>query len=304
MNAAFQWPSSILAAVSLTYDDGLPIHTTLVAPTLERYGLRGTFYPPILSDLRQQPDRWRELAAAGHELGNHTIFHPCRRIPADQYAWLDPSYDLSAYSPDRLRAELVVANFVLTLLDGKTKRTFGNTCCHTTIGQGLHEQPVASIVSDVFVAARGALTQQPAVPSDVLDLLDVGCISADGRSLQELQAIVQAAQAQGGWAVLMLHGVGPDSHDLHLERDVHQQFIAWLAQQSALWVAPFIEIATYVEENRRASASLDIHGGGSLDRTTEIIERTARVAASQSIEPTHQTGREEEDKRDVNQAEQ
>ncbi len=251
MDATFQWPSSIHAAVSLTYDDGLPIHTTLVGPTLERFGLRGTFYPPILSNLRQEPERWRELAAAGHELGNHTLFHPCRRIPADQYAWLDPSYDLSAYSPDRLRAEINVANLVLTLLDGKTKRTFGNTCCHTTIGQGPNEQPIASIVSDIFVAARGALTQQPAVPTNGLDLLDVGCISADGRSLQELLSIVEAAQAQRGWAVLMIHGVGSDTHDLHLEQDIHQEFISWLTQQSALWVAPFIEIATFVQQNRQ-----------------------------------------------------
>jgi hypothetical protein len=66
-----------------------------------------------------------------------------------------------------------------------------------------------------------------------------------------LQAIVEAAQAQRGWAVLMMHGVGPESHDLHLEREVHQQFIAWLAQQATIWVAPFIDIATYVHQRRQ-----------------------------------------------------
>ncbi len=254
MEATFHWPSSIGAAVSLTYDDGLPVHTALVGPTLEQHGLRGTFYPPIPSDLRYHPDQWRHLAAAGHELGNHSIFHPCRRIPADQYAWLDASYDLAAYSPARLRAELDVANFVLTLLDGKTERTFGTTCCHTTIGQGAAEQPIAPILADLFVAARGALTQQPTAPSNALDLHNVGCISADGRSLQELQALVAAAQAQRGWAVLMIHGVGRETHDLHLELDVHQQFIAWLAQQTGLWVAPFLEVATYIQQHQRPHA--------------------------------------------------
>jgi hypothetical protein len=73
-----------------------------------------------------------------------------------------------------------------------------------------------------------------------------------------LQAIVDAAQAQRGWAVLMIHGVGPDSHDLHLEHEVHQQFIAWLAQQSTIWVAPFIEIATYVHQQRGAAQRGDL----------------------------------------------
>ncbi len=251
MDPTFRWPSSFRAAVSLTYDDGLPTHTTLVGPTLEQHGLRATFYLPTLSGLRDHPDRWRQVAAAGHELGNHTVFHPCRRIPLESYEWVDPAYDLAAYTPDRLRAELDVANFVLSLVDGKTTRTFGNTCCHTTIGRGVQEQPIAAILDESFVAARGALTQQPAVPANGLDLLDVGCIHADGRSLQELQAMVADAQAQRGWAVLMLHGVGPETHRLHVEQDVHEQFIAWLAQQPTVWTAPFIEIATYVQQHRR-----------------------------------------------------
>ncbi len=255
MDATFHWPSSFRAAVSLTYDDALPIHTTLVGPTLEQHGLRATFYLPILSPLRHDPDRWRLMAAAGHELGNHTIFHPCRRIPVENYAWVDASYDLAAYSPDRLRAELDVANFVLSLVDGKTQRTFGTTCCHTTIGQGAQEQPIGPLLADRFVAVRGALTQQIAVPTGALDLLNVECIHADGRSMEELQAIVEAAQAQRGWAVLMIHGVGPDTHHLHVDPDVHRQFIAWLAEQSTVWTAPFIEVAAYIRTHGEADQS-------------------------------------------------
>jgi hypothetical protein len=247
---SFHWPASIEAAVSLTYDDGLPIHHALVAPTLEQHGMRGTFYAPVLSDIRTHPETWQRLAAAGHELGNHTVFHPCRRDPAEQYAWLDPAYDLQRYTPQRLRSELEVANFVLWLLDGRTDRTLGTTCCHTTIGQGAHEQPIAPIIPDLFVAARGAITRHPVVPGPDLDLLDLGCVSGDGRSLSELQALVAEAREQRGWLVLMMHGVGADSHDLHVDHAVHQRFIAWLAGQPSVWVAPVREIATYVRHQR------------------------------------------------------
>ena len=64
MSPAFAWPAGVQCAVSLTYDDGLPIHPSQVGPTLEQYGLRGTFYPPTLSDLRHHPEAWRRLAAA------------------------------------------------------------------------------------------------------------------------------------------------------------------------------------------------------------------------------------------------
>jgi len=60
------WPGEFQGAVSLTYDDGLPVHCDLVGPLLRQYGLRATFYPMIHSDLRLHPERWKELAAAGH----------------------------------------------------------------------------------------------------------------------------------------------------------------------------------------------------------------------------------------------
>ena len=80
------WPKGKQAAVSLTYDVGLPVHYTLAGPLLEHHNLRATFYPPIYGDLRLHPDCWRELATAGHELGNHTVFHPCRQIDQEAYS--------------------------------------------------------------------------------------------------------------------------------------------------------------------------------------------------------------------------
>jgi peptidoglycan/xylan/chitin deacetylase (PgdA/CDA1 family) len=248
MSTAFAWPEQIECAVSLTYDDGLPIHTALVGPTLQECGLRATFYPPTLSDLRHHPDHWRRLAAAGHELGNHTVFHPCRRTTADQHSWLEECYNLCGYSAARLRSELAVANLVLSLIDGQTERTYGNTCCDTTIGSGAAEQAMDAVLADLFVAARGALTNRSARPADSLNLLNVGCISADGLNLAELIDIMDDARAQGGWAVLMIHGVGSETHDLHLDREVHRHFIAWLAGQPAIWTAPFIQIAKYIKQ--------------------------------------------------------
>jgi peptidoglycan-N-acetylglucosamine deacetylase len=255
MPTAFEWPGGIECAVSLTYDDGLPIHTVLVGPTLERYGLRGTFYTPTLSDLHHHPDDWRSLAAAGHELGNHTVFHPCRRLPPEGYTWLEDCYDLSTYSPSRLRAELNVANFVLNLIDGQTERTYGNTCCNTTIGRDADEQSIEPILADLFVAARGVFTDRVAQPGQPLNLLNVGCQGGDGRTLAELRDIVDEARTRRGWAVLMIHGVGPETHKMHMDREVHHQFVAWLAgQQQTIWTAPFREVAHYVASQAQLEA--------------------------------------------------
>ncbi len=63
-------------AVSLTYDDGLPSHLDVAAPALERRGLRGTFYVTWDNIVDRLGD-WEKLPARGHELGAHTMYHPC-----------------------------------------------------------------------------------------------------------------------------------------------------------------------------------------------------------------------------------
>ena len=72
------------AAVSLTFDDGIQEHFTLVAPNLDKYGLKGTFgingkfignrndeFAP-----RMTWDEVRQLDQNGHEINNHTWSHP------------------------------------------------------------------------------------------------------------------------------------------------------------------------------------------------------------------------------------
>lgn len=242
----FTWREGQQCAVSLTYDDGLPVHTSLVAPLLEELGLRGTFYVPVhKSDLSEHPEQWRRLAQADHELGNHTLFHPCRRVPPEAYPWLEKAYDLSAYTPRRLRDEVQVANFILRLIDGKTARTFANPCCHTTIGAGSAARPIGTLIKDLFVAARGAWTDAVIRPSEGTDRMNLGCISADGHSFPWLVQHVEQARACGGWAVFMIHGIGRDTHSFFLETETHRQFVEWLADQGrAVWTAPFIEIAS------------------------------------------------------------
>lgn len=72
------------AAVSLTFDDGIQEHFTLVAPHLDAYALKGTFginglYVGDLDDHFAPRLTWeecRQMAANGHEICNHSWSHP------------------------------------------------------------------------------------------------------------------------------------------------------------------------------------------------------------------------------------
>ena len=159
---ALHWPEGKRGAVSLTYDDALPVHYEHVAPLLEEHGLRATFYTNVLS-LGANPEAWRQVAARGHELGNHSIFHPCRKSP--RHGWLDEAYDLKTYTPRRWTDEMRAADIVLNLVDGRTKRSFGNTCCNTEIGEGETTHSLEPLIDELFVAGRGRCVIAPSRPT-------------------------------------------------------------------------------------------------------------------------------------------
>jgi len=65
------------AAVSLTFDDAFDDHHQVVAPMLEQYGFRATFFVIIRHvEIFAGWEAWKPVAEKGHEIGNHTWNHP------------------------------------------------------------------------------------------------------------------------------------------------------------------------------------------------------------------------------------
>ena len=69
-------------AVALTYDDALNINLDKVIPALDSVNLKGTFY--LIASSKAFTNRlkeWKVAANHGHELANHSLFHPCASGP-------------------------------------------------------------------------------------------------------------------------------------------------------------------------------------------------------------------------------
>ncbi len=59
----------------LTFDDGpVPEVTPWVLDTLDRYGVKATFFM-VGDNVRRNPDLFREVQRRGHSYGNHTMHH-------------------------------------------------------------------------------------------------------------------------------------------------------------------------------------------------------------------------------------
>lgn len=263
---SFTWPSTYQAAVSLSYDDGMTMQRDTVAPLLEDNGFRGTFYVPIHSeDFRESPDAWREVAAAGHELGNHTVHHPCYQGPDSAWGhdWYQGGWrNYEYYAEDRLRQELEIASFVLSLVDGKDRndRTFGNTCCHNTIGPRDDKQIFDPVLADYFVAARGNFTRTSIDPT-AANLTNLGHFSGDQRTADDVIAEIEDFAGRGHWGVYMIHGIGTRdrygidrhsaSHGNWMDPDEHRRLVTYLHKNGdRIWTAPVVEVAGYVKQQR------------------------------------------------------
>lgn len=243
----FDWPKQQKCAVSLTYDDALYVHREKVAPLLTNKGLCVTFYINASIQLTNHIEAWREVAKLGHELGNHTLFHPCRRDPKEDYEWLPPYYDLQDYTPQRWKDEIRVANCILSLIDGKKERTFGNTCCQTTIGRGDDKIQLKNYIDEFFVAGRGTLNSRFIDPMNI-EYRELSHFNGDGKTCEELKTKVIEASHSNKWIIFMFHGVGEGTHGLFVDEKEHEDFIDFLAQNKELfWTAPTVDVAKYIK---------------------------------------------------------
>jgi sialate O-acetylesterase len=238
---AFRWPGNYQAAVCLTYDDGLDCHLDVAIPALDSYKLKGSFYcTGFSSSLHSRLSEWRSITKNGHELGNHTLFHPC---DGERFDWVKPEYDLRTYTMLQLRNELYTANTLLKAVDGKEERTFAFTCSDFEV----HNINFVDSIRNMFVAARS----DGPIPATI-DQVDIhfapswGVVDPSGEQLIEY---VKEAQKKGTIAIFMFHSVGGGY--LNVSAEAHQELLAYLrSNDEEIWTDTFMNVMKYIKENR------------------------------------------------------
>lgn len=243
--AAFPWPGGRRAAVSLTYDDAVPSQRVHAARQLAARALPGTFFVLGKSeDLARHRREWQALSSAGHELASHTIHHPCDC----SHAWVPRGYTSQDYDLPRIGAELDQTLELLAELGAPVPHTFAYPCGETRVGEP--PQSYVPLVKERFLAARGVEARVADPWQDALELVP----AIDGaRSAAELVALLDEAEAAGGWLVLIFHGVGADHLTVALE--AHEALLEQLTKRrGAIWIETFRNVAAHVSACRANGA--------------------------------------------------
>src|SRR5690606_13689340 len=232
------------ATVVLTYDDALNVHLDHAVPILDSLGLKGSFYVSTYSEaFRNRLQDWKRISDNGHELANHTIYHPC--IGTEDRPWVSPDYDMATYSVQRMVDEIRINNTLLEALDGNKQRTFAYTCDDVTVAGGAL---FMDRLRDEFVAVRAA----HAIPSkiDQVDLFNMGSIPIVEESGQQMIDRVKEAIRTNSMLVFLFHGVGGE-HPMDVSLKAHRELLEYLhGHQDEVWTATLLEVAHHIENYR------------------------------------------------------
>ena len=245
--SGFPWPNGAEMALSLTFDDGRPTQVTHAIPLLDAFDVKATFYSQP-ENLRNELAGWRRAVAVGHEIGNHTVGHPC----TGNFAWV--RYDgvvLESYDLERMRAEIVQANDEIEEMLGVRPVSFAYPCGQTYVGRGRDTRSYVPLVAELFQTGRRWLDETSNAP-DHFDTAQVMAMRMDGEDFAAVQRMVERARHSGNWLVLAGHGVG-DNPRWGTQLDMLKDLLAYAQNpDNRVWIAPVTEVATFIADQQAA----------------------------------------------------
>lgn len=240
-------------AVSLTFDDSMKEHYTIVAPELEKRGFRGTFWMcggwmPAEPQYDTTHFTWaeaKEMSDKGHEMSNHSWSHP----------------NMTTLSEDELKEQIRRNDEAILANLGKPSTTF-------CFPYNAYNDAVLAEVMKGRIGAR----------------LKEFWLGGQHSPKEYLQKQIEDALAAGSWIVGMTHGINY-GYDCYEDASEFTDFLDYLKSlEDRIWIGTFRDVAAYTAVAK--GISLDISKDGkeitvvpatNLDRTLYETPLTLEV---------------------------
>lgn len=240
-------------AVSLTFDDSMKEHYTIVAPELAKRGFRGTFWMcggwmPAEPQYDTTHFTWaeaKEMSDKGHEMSNHSWSHP----------------NMTTLSEEELKEQIRKNDEAILANLGKPSTTF-------CFPYNAYNDTVLAEVMKGRIGAR----------------LKEFWLGGQHSPKEYLQKQIEDALAAGSWIVGMTHGINY-GYDCYEDASEFTDFLDYLKSlEDRIWVGTFRDIAAYTAVAK--GVSMDISKDGkeitivpatNLDRTLYETPLTLEV---------------------------
>jgi peptidoglycan/xylan/chitin deacetylase (PgdA/CDA1 family) len=244
----FQWPSGKRAAVSLSFDDARLSQVDTGLALFHEQGVRVTFFVQA-ENISQRLEGWKKAVADGHEIGNHSLTHPC----TGNYAFSRHNA-LEDYSLQMMAAQLDDGNAEIQRLLGVRPKTFAYPCGLKFVGRGLDVRSYVPLVAERFLVGRGYLDESANDPS-FCDLAQAMGSPFDDTDFEAMKKVVDQAAKEGRWVVFVGHEIG---HRGYQVTDVAalKALCEYLKNPTnGIWLGTVEEIAEYIRQQRGSSTA-------------------------------------------------
>tara|TARA_B100001057_G_scaffold281925_1_gene282269 strand:+ start:205 stop:1026 length:822 start_codon:yes stop_codon:yes gene_type:complete len=245
-NKAIQWPDGNTVAISLTWDDARDSQVLVGTPILDKYEVKATFYVVPFS-VERELESWKSAVLNGHEIGNHTLLHPC----SESYSWSRENA-IEDYSLNRMRNELIKANVEIEKLLGVTPTEFAYPCGNTLLGRDKKIKSYVPVVRKLFSTGRA----YDDISSNDLDLdpARLSCVIMDDRDFNSIKSQIEESRKQGKWLILGGHEIGSKETNIGLltNTEMLEELLDYIKNPAnKIWAAPVGEIASYIRANKK-----------------------------------------------------
>jgi len=245
---SFAWPNGKKAAISLSFDDARRSHPKIGRDLFRRIGGKATFYvnpPAMLYDTTG----WQNLVADGHEIGNHTVSHPC----SGNFLW-SREKSLENYSLSSMEQELLEANQQIYAMLGVHAVSFAYTCGNSFVGRGIDRKSYVPLIAKHFKSGRGWLNEPPNDPL-FSDMAMLQGNEMDGKDFEnDIMPMIDAAIANGSYLLLAGHEIGNGGLQT-VEISMLEKLMNYLNSPSCeVWLGTVGEVTEHIENERNKIA--------------------------------------------------
>jgi peptidoglycan/xylan/chitin deacetylase (PgdA/CDA1 family) len=230
-------------ALSLTFDDGRPSQLDQGIPILNRYSVPATFYVnPGRIELRLGD--WKAALEQGHEIGNHSLNHPC----TGNFDW-SRLHALEDYTLARMQKELEDSEREIHRQLGIWPRTFAYPCGQTFVGRGEQLQSYVPLVAKRYLSGRGWLDESSNNPW-ICDLAQLLGMELDGLENTQVRALISEAKSRRAWLVLCGHDIGEGGRQTTLVSTLEKICVLAKDPDQGIWVDTIANVAEHVQKVR------------------------------------------------------
>jgi hypothetical protein len=197
------------------------------------------------AQVKERLEGWKKATASGHEIGNHTLNHPC----SGNYLWARQKA-LENYTLKQLRTEIVTANKEIESLLGVTPKVFAYPCGQTSVGRGKQTKSYIPLVAELFLLGR---TYRDNIPTDPAfgDFAQLTGIDMDGKDFEDILPILERAKEKNLWVILGGHEIGASGHQTTRLSMLKKLMEYSRDPANGIWLAPVGTVAEYVVTARK-----------------------------------------------------